>query len=118
VGPKNQIPTDALEQQGRAGSSEKPTDAPLRAMIESFSLLRKDKKKAGAESNRTSWEARKAPDSAIATYSITSSAISKKSRPIVKPSALAVFRLTTSSNFVACWTGNSAGFAPLRILSK
>ena len=64
MGPKNQIPTDALEQQGRAGSSEKPTDAPLRAMIESFSLLRKDKKKARAESNRTSWEVRKAPDSA------------------------------------------------------
>jgi len=27
--------------------------------------------------------------------------------------ALAVFRLITRSNFVGCFTGNSAGFAPL-----
>ena len=36
---------------------------------------------------------------------------------IVSPSAFAVFRLITSSNFVGCSTGRSAGFAPLRILS-
>jgi hypothetical protein len=36
---------------------------------------------------------------------------------IVNPSALAVLRLMTSSNFVACCTGRSAGFAPFRILS-
>jgi hypothetical protein len=70
------------------------------------------------DSSRTLRQVRKVPDSDIATYSITSSAISKKSRVIVRPSALAVFRLMTSSNFVGCWTGNSAGFAPLRILSK
>jgi hypothetical protein len=52
------------------------------------------------------------------TYSITSSAISSKSRLIVRPSAFAVFRFITSSNLVGCCTGNSAGFAPLRILSK
>src|SRR5207248_234247 len=51
------------------------------------------------------------------THSITSSAISRKSRVIVRPNALAAFRLITSSNFVGCWTGKSAGFAPLRILS-
>jgi hypothetical protein len=31
-------------------------------------------------------------------------------------SVLAVLRLTTSSKVVGCWTGRSAGFAPLRIL--
>jgi hypothetical protein len=35
----------------------------------------------------------------------------------VRPSALAVLRLTTSSNFVGCSTGRSAGFAPRKILS-
>jgi len=34
---------------------------------------------------------------------------------IVSPSALAVFRLITSSNVVGCWTGRSGGLAPLRI---
>jgi hypothetical protein len=36
---------------------------------------------------------------------------------IVRPSALAVFRLMTSSNLVGCSTGKSAGFAPFKILS-
>src|SRR5262249_49347418 len=36
---------------------------------------------------------------------------------IVKPRALAVLRLITSSNLVGCSTGRSAGLAPLRILS-
>ena len=36
---------------------------------------------------------------------------------IGNPSAFAVFMLITSSNFVGCSTGRSAGFAPLRILS-
>jgi len=47
-------------------------------------------------------------------YSITSSAVSTRSREIVRPKLLAAFRLMTSSNFVGCWTGNSAGLAPLR----
>ena len=34
----------------------------------------------------------------------------------VRPSALAVLRLTTSSNVVGCSTGRSAGLVPLRIL--
>ena len=33
----------------------------------------------------------------------------------VSPSSFAVLRLTTSSNLVGCWTGRSAGLAPLRI---
>jgi hypothetical protein len=55
--------------------------------------------------------------SSPATHSITSSAISRNSRVTVNPSSLAVFRFMTSSNLVGCSTGNSAGLAPLRILS-
>src|SRR5205085_5545896 len=36
---------------------------------------------------------------------------------IVRPKALALFKLMISSNFVGCSTGRSAGLAPLRILS-
>ena len=50
-------------------------------------------------------------------YSITWSARSSTDCGIVSPSALAVLRLMTSSNFVGCSTGRSPGLAPLRILS-
>ena len=49
-------------------------------------------------------------------YSITSSANARSFSGTSSPSALAVLRLITSSTFVACSTGNSAGFSPLRIL--
>jgi hypothetical protein len=48
-------------------------------------------------------------------YSITSSARATICVGIVRPSALAVLRLTASSTLVDCWTGRSAGFSPLRI---
>ena len=48
---------------------------------------------------------------------ITSFARSSSDCGMVMPSAFAVLRLTTNSNFVGCSTGISAGFAPLRILS-
>src|SRR5262249_14195444 len=35
-------------------------------------------------------------------------------RAPVRPSDLAVLRLTIGSTFVTCWTGRSAGFSPLR----
>ena len=50
-------------------------------------------------------------------YRMTSSARASTAGGIVNPSALAVFRLMTSSYFVGCSTGRSAGLAPLRILS-
>ncbi len=50
-------------------------------------------------------------------YSITRSACSRIVFGIVSPSALSVFRLTTSSNLVGCSTGRSPGLAPLKILS-
>jgi len=50
-----------------------------------------------------------------ALYSITSLALSCMSRLTVSPSAVAVFRLITSSNLVGCSTGRSLGFSPLRM---
>ena len=55
--------------------------------------------------------------SATVHYSITSSARCRSDGGIVRPMALAVLRLMTSSYLEACSTGRSAGLAPLRILS-
>src|SRR5262249_21241149 len=48
-------------------------------------------------------------------HSITSSARASSVGGTSRPSALAVLRLIISSTFVACCTGKSAGFSPLRI---
>jgi hypothetical protein len=48
-------------------------------------------------------------------HSMTSSARARIEGGMVRPSALAVFKLMTSSKLVGCWTGRSAGSAPLRI---
>ena len=47
-------------------------------------------------------------------HSIASSANANSFGGKSRPSVLAVLRLMTSSNFVGCTTGKSAGFAPLR----
>src|SRR5450631_1141587 len=57
------------------------------------------------------------PEAEVPSYSITSSAMARSKGGICRPSALAALRLMTSSNFVDCSTGRSAGFAPCRILS-
>ena len=60
------------------------------------------------------------PDSAVlpfAGYSITSSARASSVGGTVRPSALAVLRLITSSYLVGACTGRSAGFSPLRMRS-
>ena len=49
------------------------------------------------------------------TYSITSSATESSAGGTVRPSILAVSALMTSSNLLACTTGKSAGFVPLRM---
>src|SRR5262249_52861960 len=54
-------------------------------------------------------------DEVAPLHSIPSSAVICMISGTVRPSALAVLRLITSSNFVGCTTGRSAGFAPLRI---
>src|SRR5262249_8798691 len=50
---------------------------------------------------------------APAHYSITSSTLASSCGGTSRPSALAVCRLMTNSNFVDCSTGRSAGLAPL-----
>src|SRR5205814_2049243 len=50
-------------------------------------------------------------------HSITSSARASNDCGTVRPSALAVLRLITNSNFVGCSTGISDGFAPFRIFA-
>src|SRR5258708_7101450 len=50
-------------------------------------------------------------------YSITSSARASSEGGTVRPSALAVLRLMTSSYFTGAWTGRSPGFSPLRMRS-
>ena len=55
-------------------------------------------------------------DELAALHSITSSARARNASGIVSSIALAVLRLTTSSNFVGCSTGRSAGFAPRKNL--
>ncbi len=57
-----------------------------------------------------------APEHATPVHWITSSARSSNDGGMVRPSALAVLRLITSSTLVGCRTGRSAGLAPLRIL--
>src|SRR5476649_2414305 len=49
-------------------------------------------------------------------YSITSSARERNVGGTVRPSALAVLRLITSSNFVGCSIGMSFGCLPCKIL--
>jgi CubicO group peptidase (beta-lactamase class C family) len=61
---------------------------------------------------RTGWIA---PACGWRTYSITWSARSRIAVGTVRPSGLAVLRLTIISTFTACCTGSSAGFAPLRM---
>jgi hypothetical protein len=53
----------------------------------------------------------------VSGHSITRSARTSSDGGMVRPSALAVLRLMTSSNLVGCSTGRSAGLAPFRILS-
>src|SRR5439155_17483629 len=55
-------------------------------------------------------------DELAPSHSITSSARSRKDSGTFNPIALAVLRLTTSSNFTGCSTGRSAGLVPCKIL--
>src|ERR1700747_3692756 len=49
------------------------------------------------------------------THSIPSSAVASSVGDTVRPNVLAVSALMTSSNLLACTTGRSAGFVPLRM---
>src|SRR5262245_50332158 len=54
-------------------------------------------------------------DELASPHSITSSARASMVGGMMMPSSFAVLRLMTNSNFTACWTGRSDGFAPFRI---
>src|SRR5262245_56244621 len=54
-------------------------------------------------------------DELASPHSITSSARASSLSGTFRPSTLAVLRLMTSSNFIGCATGRSAGFSPLRM---
>jgi hypothetical protein len=54
-------------------------------------------------------------DELAAVHSMTSSARPSNGSGIVMPSALAVLRFRNISTFVACCTGSSPGFSPLRM---
>jgi hypothetical protein len=68
-----------------------------------------------ARRGRTPWRRSPAFDRASEVYSITSSVRASSVIGGSKPSALAVFRLITSWNLVACCTGRSAGVSPFRM---
>jgi hypothetical protein len=70
---------------------------------------------AGVEYRRIGWSP-VIQNVSSGSYSMTSSARARIVGGTVKPSALAVLRLITNSKVVGCCIGNSAGFAPLRIL--
>src|SRR6516225_5712543 len=88
------------------GSGHEHTDAPR-----PLALLRAQRERPSGR------HATKKRDEFAWPHSITSSARCCKNKGTSRPSALAVLRLTTSSNLVGCSTGRSAGLAPLRILS-
>src|SRR5262249_39124063 len=70
---------------------------------------------------RCKWPSRRAAEQrdelAPLHHSITSSALACSVSGTVRPSALAVRALITSSNRVGCWMGRSEGVAPLRMRS-
>src|SRR5262249_40898695 len=66
---------------------------------------------------RFSWTSLATASDMWQVYWITSFAWKRSNGGIVRPRALAVFRLMTNSNFMGCSTGRSSGLAPLRILS-
>ena len=70
-----------------------------------------------ADAQKIKWPSEYASYLSRSDHWITASARSSSDCGILRPSAFAAFRLITSSNFVGCSTGRSAGLAPLRILS-
>src|SRR5262249_51497535 len=69
------------------------------------------------ERPRSRCAAKQRDEVAALHHSITSLARASTASGTVRPSALAVLRLITSSYLVGAWTGRSAAFSPLRIRS-
>jgi hypothetical protein len=102
-----QVPTQGVDEAGGRtkvrvqNADDRDTSSPLGPRVE------RRGEKAGRRRNERS----------PVHYSITSSARASTEGGIVRPSALAVFRLTTSSNLEGRSIGRSPGFAPLRMRS-
>src|SRR5712691_5442544 len=78
-------------------------------------LLRCRRRRRNDDGDRQQCRAAETDEEVARPHSITSSARARSDCGTVRPSALAVFKLMTSSNLVGCSTGRSAGLAPLRI---
>src|SRR6266705_5933299 len=103
----------ALAERRRASSSRVQRSPPSDNQFSNpLRLLRRDDERRGEQAARQT-----ADERAPLHHWMISSARCSSDRGIVSPSALAVLRLITSSNFVGCSTGRSPGLAPLRILS-
>src|SRR5262249_1774314 len=90
---------------GKRGPAQESNGGPLRRLL-----------RARRERPRRR-RAAKQRDELAPPHSITSSARASSVGGTSRPSACAVIRLMTSSNFVGCSTGISPGFVPRRILS-
>ena len=102
------------EQEGRGYRGDSRSRSPLHPGVRDppCLLLRFGTERRGEE-----YRARASEERAAVYHWMISSARCRSGGGIVRPRALAVFRLMTSSNLVGCSTGRSAGLAPLRILS-
>src|SRR5262249_23383730 len=97
----------------------------LEALTQRLGVRRPDLRRAGVQKTGHSWlrphclrpseRGAKQSDEFAPSHSITLSAMASTPGGMVRPSACAVLRLTTSSNFVDCRTGRSPAFSPLRI---
>src|SRR5262249_44751101 len=86
----------------------------LRRAVAQISDDRQARLRRGPQRRKRGRSAHQREELAAVHYSITSSARARIDGGTVRPSALAVFKLITSSNRVGCSTGRSAGLAPLR----
>src|SRR6266568_3368007 len=103
----------ALAERRRASSSRVQRSPPSDNQFSNpLRLLRRDDERRGEQA-----ASQTADERAPLHHWMISSARCSSDRGIVSPSALAVLRLITSSNFVGCSMGRSPGLAPLRILS-
>src|SRR5262249_41940507 len=100
------LPGDPAPRAVRRRASEKAYPVDFRGQL-----------RPGGERRGEEASGQRAEEGPASGHWMTSSARANSDCGIVRPSALAVLRLITSSNFVGCSTGRSAGLAPLRILS-
>jgi NitT/TauT family transport system substrate-binding protein len=74
-------------------------------------------KHVGSSSFLVRWSGPGVEPPSVRAQRITSSAWKRSVGGMVRPRVWAVLRLMTSSNFIGCSTGRSAGLAPFKILS-